>query len=232
MWILYLIGIVLLIMFAKSMILNPILFKKKWQAVLGYGVPGIICLLLFFGAIFLEYNAQQAYFKDQSERIATSNWQPPTVSGNVTPVKATTANSNYVSIPVTNNSDLQKGLNDLQEDLNDLQNSIDSGNDNPVVASTANAKNATPVNNDINVSLDNRSPRKNSTINLTVTGTPGSKVTAICNYKTTTTSYTGVIGNNGKAIIPIKIGTSTSGFPVNVDVTAGNAKAQTSFTAQ
>ena len=47
MWILYLIGIVLLIMFAKSMILNPILFKKKWQAVLGYGVPGIICLLLF-----------------------------------------------------------------------------------------------------------------------------------------------------------------------------------------
>ncbi|MBV4447504.1 hypothetical protein KM799_12900 [Clostridium tyrobutyricum] len=139
MWILYLIGIVLLIMFAKSMILNPILFKKKWQAVLGYGVPGIICLLLFFGSILLDYNAQQAYFKDQSERIASSNWQPPTVSGNVTPVKATTANSSYTSIPVTDNSDLQKGLNDLQKDLDNLQNSIDSGNANPVVASTTNS---------------------------------------------------------------------------------------------
>ncbi|MBV4441155.1 hypothetical protein [Clostridium tyrobutyricum] len=229
MWILYSIGIVLLIMFAKSMILNPILFKKKWQAVLGYGVPGIICLLLFFGSILLDYNAQQAYFKDQSERIASSNWQPPTVSGNVTPVKATTANSNYVSIPITNNSDLQKGLSDLQKDLDNLQNSIDSGKIVPVVANT---KNTTPANNNINVSLDNHSPRKNSIIHLTVTGLPGSKVTAICNYKTTTTPYTGVIGNNGKAIIPIKIGTSTSGFPVNIDVTAGNAKAQTSFTAQ
>lgn len=150
MWILNSVGIVLLIMFAKSMILNPILFKKKWQAVLGYGVPGIICLLLFFGAIFLEYNAQQAYFKDQSERIATSNWQPPTVSGNVTPVKATTANSNYISIPVTNNSDLQNGLNDLQTDLNNLQKDIDSVNANPVAVSTKTTTNTSNTSGNTN----------------------------------------------------------------------------------
>ena len=229
MWILYLIGIVLLIMFAKSMILNPILFKKKWQAVLGYGVPGIICLLLFFGSILLDYNAQQAYFKDQSERIASSSWQPPTVSGNVTPVKATTANSNYVSIPVTNNSDLQKGLSDLQKDLDNLQNSIDSGKIVPVVANT---KNTTPANNNINVSLDNHSPRKNSIIHLTVTGPEGANVIAICHYKTKDTPYAGFKIDNGKVIIPIRIGTSTSGHPVTIDVTVENAKAQTSFTAQ
>ena len=134
MLIIYSIGIVLLIMFVKSMILNPILFKKKWQAVLGYGVPGIVCLLVFFGSIFLEYNAEQAYFKDQNERIATSDWEPPRVSGNVISVKATTANSNYVSIPVTNNSNLQKGLDDLQIDLDKLQNNVDSGNENSVTA--------------------------------------------------------------------------------------------------
>ncbi|WP_039652329.1 hypothetical protein [Clostridium tyrobutyricum] len=232
MWILYLIGIVLLVMFAKSMILNPILFKKKWQAVLGYGVPGIICLLLFFGSILLDYNAQQAYFKDQSERIASSNWQPPTVSGNVTPVKATTANSNYVSIPVTNNSDLQKGLSDLQKDLDNLQNSIDSGNANPVVANTTNAKNTTATNDSIKVSLDNQSPRKNSTIHLTVTGPPGSKVTAMCNYRTTITPYPGIIGNNGKVIIPIKISRATSGFKVDIDVTVGSTTVQTYFIPQ
>ena len=151
MWILYLIGIVLLIMFAKSMILNPILFKKKWQAVLGYGVPGIICLLLFFGSILLEYNAKQAYFKDQSERIVASSWEPPTVSGNVTPVKATTANSNYISIPVTNNNDLQKGLSDLQTDLDNLQDSIDSGNANSVTASTKAITTLNNTSNDTNI---------------------------------------------------------------------------------
>ncbi|MBV4417297.1 sunset domain-containing protein [Clostridium tyrobutyricum] len=147
MLIIYSIGIVLLIMFAKSMILNPILFKKKWQAVLGYGVPGIICLLLFFGSILLDYNAQQAYFKDQSERIASSSWQPPTVSGNVTPVKATTSNSSYISIPITDNSALQKEFNNLQEDLNNLQNSIDSGSNNPVIASTKTTTNSNNASN-------------------------------------------------------------------------------------
>lgn len=129
------------------MILNPILFKKKWQAVLGYGVPGIVCLLVFFGSIFLEYNAEQAYFKDQNERIATSDWEPPRVSGNVISVKATTANSNYVSIPVTNNSNLQKGLDDLQIDLDKLQNNVDSGNENSVTAIT---KASTALNNKSN----------------------------------------------------------------------------------
>lgn len=126
MWILYSVGIVLLIMFAKSMILNPILFRKRWQDGIGYGVPAAVCLVIFFMSMYFDYSSEQAYFDDQRNRVTASNWQPPQVSGNVTPVKATTANSNYVSIPVPQNKNLQNGLITLQKNLDSLQNTINS----------------------------------------------------------------------------------------------------------
>ncbi|MEY7999429.1 cell wall-binding repeat-containing protein [Clostridium sp. Mt-5] len=89
-----------------------------------------------------------------------------------------------------------------------------------------------PVVTQVTASIDNANPKKNSTIYLTVTGSIGSGVTAVCNYKTTTTPYSGTIGSDGKAVIPIKIGRATSGYTVVIDVTVGSSSVQTSFTPQ
>ena len=122
MWIVYFIGLVLMVMFLKSIILKPILFKEKWQAGIGYGLPAVLCFLLFFMLAYLDYSSEQIYFKEQKDRYTASNWHPPTVSGSVTPVNP--ASGQYVSIPITQNKNLQDGLADLQNDLNTLEKNV------------------------------------------------------------------------------------------------------------
>ncbi|MFL0197288.1 hypothetical protein ACJDU8_17235 [Clostridium sp. WILCCON 0269] len=211
-------GIVFLSMLLISVLAKPMLLRKKWQAGIVYGLAAAICFFVFFMSEYLDYSAQQAYFKDQIQRLTASNWQPPQVTGNVTPVNPTSAN--YISISMPQN--LQGDFVALQNDLTALQNSINS------------AKTTTqqPINNQITAFLDNYGPTQNSTINLTVVGSTGAKATAVCHYKTTDSTYTGTIGSNGRAIIPIKIGTSTPGYQVDIDVAAGSANTRTSFRAQ
>ena len=202
---------------------KPVLFKKKWQAGVIYGLAAAICFFMFFMSEYLEYSSEQAYFKDRIERITGSNWQPPRVSGNVTPINPTTANStNGYYIDTSISQDLKDGFITLQSNLDDLENRVQSGE---VVTGQS-------INNQITAFLDNYNPTKNSTINLTVIGSAGAKVTAVCHYKTTDTTYTGTIGTDRRVVIPIKIGTSTSGYQVNIDVTAGDANTRTSFRAQ
>ncbi|CAB1242837.1 exported hypothetical protein [Clostridiaceae bacterium BL-3] len=86
-----------------------------------------------------------------------------------------------------------------------------------------------PVTTKVTASVSNSRPKKNATIYLYATGPVGSKVTAICYYKTTNSTYTGTVGSDGKASIPIKIGRATSNYKVIINVTVGSAKVQTSF---
>lgn len=76
-----------------------------------------------------------------------------------------------------------------------------------------------PLTTNVSASVDNINPSKNTTVNLTVTGPIGASVKAVCHYKSTDTLYTGTIGSDGKVIIPIKIGTASSGYKVNIDIT-------------
>jgi apolipoprotein N-acyltransferase len=122
MWIAYVIGLVFLIMLVKSIILKPILFKEKWQAGIGYGIPAVLCFLLFIILIYSDYSSEQMYFKDQNTRYTASNWHPPTVSGSVTP--SNPASSQYVSIPIPQNKNLEDGLLNLQNDLNALEKDV------------------------------------------------------------------------------------------------------------
>lgn len=62
-------------------------------------------------------------------------------------------------------------------------------------------------------------PNKNTrTINVDIVGPIGAKVTAIVKFKTKDSFYEGIIGENRKLIIPIKIGSPKKGFEVFVDV--------------
>lgn len=80
-------------------------------------------------------------------------------------------------------------------------------------------------------SLDNNKPKQNGTVNLTVKGLPkGTKYKAVFRYKSTTTTYNGVIDKK----LPVKIGRAAKGFKVNIDITATDKgksyKTKTSFT--
>ena len=80
-------------------------------------------------------------------------------------------------------------------------------------------------------SLDNKTPKQNSTVNLTVKGLPnGTKYTAVFNYKSGKTTYTGTVGKT----LPVKIGRAAKGYTVKVDVTSTykgkSYKSQVSFT--
>ncbi|MFL0198022.1 hypothetical protein ACJDU8_21010 [Clostridium sp. WILCCON 0269] len=211
-------------MFLISVLAKPIVFKQKPPAGIVYGLAAIICFFLFFMSQYLDYSSQQSYFKDQMQKLTASNWQPPQVAGNVTAVNSTANPSiaNYINIPMPQNQNLKGDLIALQNDLNALQNSIGS----------AKAATQKPINNQITAFLDNYGPTQNSTINLTVVGSAGTKVTAVCHYDTTDSTYIGTIGSNGRAVIPIKIGTATPGYQVDVDVTTGNANTRTSFRVQ
>ena len=87
------------------------------------------------------------------------------------------------------------------------------------------------VSYELTPSLDNKSPKQNGTVNLTVKGIPdGTKYTAVFNYKSTKTTYTGTVGKT----LPVKIGRAAKGYTVNVDVTSTykkkSYKKQISFT--
>ncbi|MBS4220267.1 MBL fold metallo-hydrolase [Bacillus sp. FJAT-49711] len=83
----------------------------------------------------------------------------------------------------------------------------------------------------LSASLDNKTPKQYSTINLTVNGLPkGSKYTAIFNYKSTKTTYYGKTGEK----LPVKISRAAKGFTVKIDISSSykgkTYKTQTSFT--
>lgn len=83
----------------------------------------------------------------------------------------------------------------------------------------------------LTATVDNKSPKQNSTINLDVKGLPaGTKYKATFKYKSTTTPYTGIVGKK----LPVKIGRAAKGFTVKVDISSTykgkTYKAQTSFT--
>ncbi|MBS4197494.1 MBL fold metallo-hydrolase [Bacillus sp. FJAT-49870] len=85
--------------------------------------------------------------------------------------------------------------------------------------------------NKLTASVDNKTPKQNSTINLSVNGLPkGTKYTAIFHYKSTNTTYYGKVGEK----LPVKISRAAIGFNVKVDISASyngkTYKTQTSFT--
>ncbi|PLS19050.1 MBL fold metallo-hydrolase [Bacillus sp. M6-12] len=84
----------------------------------------------------------------------------------------------------------------------------------------------------IQASVDNPNPGQNETITLSVAGATGAPYTAVLHFKSKDTTYTGSVGTP----LPIRIGRSSSGFEVVIDITAninGNdVQTQTSFTAQ
>lgn len=120
-WLVYSIGIVFIIMFLKSIILNPILFKEKWQAGLTYFVIAAICFFVFFMFMYSDYSSEQAFYDEQSDILTNSDWKSPQANGNVTQVNLGSS-SNYIDIPATQDKNLQNGLMNLQKDLNLLLN--------------------------------------------------------------------------------------------------------------
>lgn len=93
-------------------------------------------------------------------------------------------------------------------------------------------KGTIPAITKVTANVDNKTPKQYSTVNLTVTGPVKGSVKAVCRYKTTTTTYTGTVGSNGKVIIPIKIAKATKGYSVKVDViVTSNGKSYTANTA-
>ena len=70
----------------------------------------------------------------------------------------------------------------------------------------------------ITANVDNVTPSQNTTINVIVTGPVGAAVKVVCHYKTTDVTYSGVIGVNGKAIIPVNVGVAEPKYQVFVDV--------------
>lgn len=92
-----------------------------------------------------------------------------------------------------------------------------------------------PVQNvSVSASVDNPNPTKNSTIHVNVNGPAGGAVNINFHYKSKNTPYSGTIGSDGKAVIPVKIGTASAGYTVNIDVNVSQEgktySTQTSFT--
>ncbi|CAM4026864.1 MBL fold metallo-hydrolase [Mesobacillus zeae] len=102
-------------------------------------------------------------------------------------------------------------------------------NTKPAIPGTVTA--TTPATYKLTASLDNRTPKQYSTINLTVKGLPsGTKYKAVFRYKSKNTTYSGSMGKK----LPVKISRAAKGFTVKVDVSASykgkSYKTLTSFT--
>lgn len=110
-----------------------------------YGVPALLCFLLFFMFIYSDYNSKQTYLKEQSNRYATSSWQSPRVSGNETAINPKSVN--YISIPISQDKNLEDGIISLQNDLNLLEKNIATSENGTTKASTAGTTTAA-TNND------------------------------------------------------------------------------------
>lgn len=90
-------------------------------------------------------------------------------------------------------------------------------------------------NKNIEVNIDDKEPKKDSIIHITVSGQPNSSIAVTCHYKTKTQTYKGTINKDGKGVIPINIGSSIPGYKVLADIIVtqkdGNInKTQTFFT--
>lgn len=73
--------------------------------------------------------------------------------------------------------------------------------------------------NKITAYFDNTNPDRGTITNLIVTGPPGGKVTAICQFKGYGTPYIMSIGENGQVVIPVKVDSNAvSGYAVVVDI--------------
>ncbi|VEF46632.1 beta-lactamase domain-containing protein [Bacillus freudenreichii] len=97
--------------------------------------------------------------------------------------------------------------------------------------SSSNNSTTAPSTYKLTASLDNRTPKQNATVNLTVKGLPkGTKYKAVFHYKSTDTTYSGKVGEK----LPVKIGRAAKGYTVKVNVTSTykgkTYKASTSFT--
>ncbi|KPU45801.1 hydroxyacylglutathione hydrolase [Oxobacter pfennigii] len=100
------------------------------------------------------------------------------------------------------------------------------------------ASSGMPAQDNINVSasIDNPNPAQNAIINLTVAGPAGGSVNAVCHYKSIDTPYAGIVGTDGEAIIPIRIGRAAKGFTVEIEIAVSyngeTYNTKTSFTPQ
>ena len=85
----------------------------------------------------------------------------------------------------------------------------------------------------VTASVNNKTPKKNSIVKVTISGPAKSSVKIICHYKSTNTTYKATIGSNGKVIIPVKISRATKGYAVVINVSVTNKgkvyTAKTSF---
>jgi hypothetical protein len=71
----------------------------------------------------------------------------------------------------------------------------------------------------ITATIDNMTPPKNSTINVTVKGPVSGKVTAFVLFKDRPVVLSGAIGLDGISVIPIRVGNAEAGFTVIVEIT-------------
>ena len=67
-------------------------------------------------------------------------------------------------------------------------------------------------------SIDNTTPNQRSIVNITVNGPIGTTAYLLCHYKGKTVPYSGIIDNDGKAIIPVDIGDADTGYNVIVEI--------------
>jgi len=74
----------------------------------------------------------------------------------------------------------------------------------------------------VTASVNNKTPKQNSIVKVTVSGPAKSSVKIVCHYKSTNTTYKGTIGSNGKVIIPVKISRATKGYTVVINVSVTN----------
>jgi hypothetical protein len=70
----------------------------------------------------------------------------------------------------------------------------------------------------ITASIDNTTPSQRSTVNITVNGPTGTTAYLLCHFKGKTVPYSGLVGDDGKAIIPVEIGAAVIGYNVIVEI--------------
>jgi hypothetical protein len=70
----------------------------------------------------------------------------------------------------------------------------------------------------ITASIDNTTPTQKSIVNITVNGPIGTTAYLLCHFKGKTVSYSGFIGEDGKTIIQVEVGSAVIGYNVIVEI--------------
>jgi hypothetical protein len=79
--------------------------------------------------------------------------------------------------------------------------------------------------------MSNSSPTRNSTVTVSVkSNEPNAPVQVSVNYRTMTVTLSGTTDGFGAAAIPIAIGSATIGYTVDVAISTGTARCNTTFT--